>query len=122
MALPHAQPIEPVDVRPLGDRLGAERSTALFKSEDLEVIRLVLDTGECVPPHQVAGEATLQCLEGRLRVDAQGREQVLQAGQLLYVPGGLPHAITALSPASALLTIALKPIIKPTLKPAATKE
>lgn len=109
MALPHAQPVEPVDVRPLGDRLAGERNTALFKSDDLEVIRLVMPAGEGVPLHQVAGEATLQCLEGRLRVDAQGREQVLEAGQLLYVPGGMPHAITALSPASALLTIALKP-------------
>lgn len=110
MALPHAQPIEPVDVRPLGEGLATGRNTALFKSQDLEVIRLVMPAGEGVPPHQVAGEATLQCLEGRLRVDAQDRGQVLEAGQLLYVPGGMVHAITALSPASALLTIALKPL------------
>lgn len=96
-------------MRSLGERLGAARSTALFKSADLEVIRLVMPAGEGVPAHQVAGEATLQCIEGRLRVDAAGRAQVLEAGQLLYVPGGMPHAITALTAASALLTIALKP-------------
>ena len=82
---------------------------SLASGGDNDNYRLVLPTGEGVPSHQVAGEATLQCLEGRLRVDAEGREQVLEAGQLLYVPGGLPYAITALRPASALLTIALKP-------------
>lgn len=56
MALPHATASEPVDVRPLGARLAGEKTTALFKSRDLEVIRLVLPAGASLPPHQVRGE------------------------------------------------------------------
>ena len=65
MAIPHAQPGDIIDVRPLGGALADARSHALFKSTDLEVIRLVLRAGEGMPPHAVAGEITLQCIEGR---------------------------------------------------------
>ena len=66
MAIPHAEPGDVIDVRPLGPALAGARSHALFKSNDLEVIRLVLRTGQGLPPHGVSGEITLQCLEGRI--------------------------------------------------------
>lgn len=81
---------------------------ALFKSVDLEVIRLVLRAGEAMPPHQVAGEITLQCLEGCLDVSHDGRTTALEAGQLLYLSGGVCHGLQARRDASALLTIALR--------------
>lgn len=107
MALQHAAPHEPWDVAPLAERLAATPTSALFKSRQLEVIRLVLAAGKSLPAHKVAGEITLQCIEGKIRIDAQGREQRLGAGQLMYLPAGEVHAVTALSDASALLTIVL---------------
>lgn len=109
MALPRAQPGHPVDVRPLGARLAGEQSTALFKAKDLEVMRLVLATGRSLPPHKVAGDITIHCLEGRLAVSAGGALQVLAAGELLFLAGGVVHAVEALEDASALVTIALRP-------------
>lgn len=41
MALPHARPGEPIDIRPLGVGLPAANTVALFKSDDLEVMRVV---------------------------------------------------------------------------------
>jgi len=107
MAIPHAHPGQAVDVRPLGAALARTQTTALFKSADLEVIRLVLTAGKGLPPHRVAGEITVQCIEGRLEVTVEGRPQVLDAGQLLYVAGGVTHGVVALEDASALVTIAL---------------
>lgn len=108
MAIPHAQPGQAVDVGPLGSRLAQARTVALFKSEDLEVMRLVLQAGQSLPPHRVPGEITVQCIEGALDVAAEGRSHVLQAGQLLYLPGGVTHGVTALQDASALVTVALR--------------
>lgn len=94
---------------PFGSRLASQRTTALFKSNDLEVIRLVLRAGEVFPPHSVNGEITLQCIEGRLEVQSNGHSsQTLQAGQLLYLLGKTPHSVTALSDASALLTLVVR--------------
>jgi len=107
MAIEHAQPGQPVDVGPLGPLLTGAKTVALFKSAQLEVIRLVLLAGRTLPPHKVDGEITIQCLEGRLAVGAGGSRQVLAAGQLLYLSGGVPHDVQALEDASALVTIVL---------------
>lgn len=113
MALPHAIPAQPVDVRPLGPAaIATTPSSAVFKSGALEVLRLVLPAGKGLPPHKVAGEITIQCLEGELELSvgegADEQRQRLQAGQLCYLDGGAMHAVTAVSDASALVTIALK--------------
>lgn len=108
MSIPHALPGQPVDVRALGPSLEQAHSTALFKSVDLEVMHLVLPKDRSLPPHRVAGEITIHCLEGRLEIELDGRRQLLAAGQLLYLPGGALHGVRALQSASALLHIALR--------------
>lgn len=75
----------------------------LLKARDLEVIRLVLQAGKSLPPH-----ITIHCLEGRLAVEADGDTKLLAAGELLFLAGDVVHAVTAISDASALVTIALK--------------
>lgn len=108
MALPHTQPGQPVDVRPYGADIAAAQSVALFKSSGLEVMRLVLPAGRHMPAHQVAGEITIHCLEGSVQVHLSDTPAaLLPAGHLLYVPGGVPHALTALQPSSVLVTLAL---------------
>ena len=107
MAIPHASAGQPIDVQPLGTRLAGAKTVALFKAQDLEVMRLVLLAGKSLPPHQVAGEITIQCIEGTLDVSVDGRSHVLRAGQLLFLAGGAMHGVTALADASALVTIVL---------------
>lgn len=108
MAIPHTQPGQVTEVQPLGARLATARSVALFKSRDLEVIRLVLPAGKAMPPHRVAGDITVQCIEGCLDVTADGLSHLLRAGQLLYLPGGTTHGVAAREDTSALLTVALR--------------
>lgn len=107
MAIPHALPAQPIDIRPLGTRLAGERTIALFKSAHLEVLRLVLLRGKSFPPHKVAGDITIHCIEGRIDVTLEDGSHVLGAGELLYLPGGALHGVAALEDASALVTIAL---------------
>ena len=108
MAINHALPGQAIDVKPLGDAISRQKTVALFKSSDLEVMRLVLNAGKSLPPHKVPGEITIQCVEGSIDVTAEGKSHVLQAGQLLYLPGNVIHGVTAIENASALVTVALK--------------
>lgn len=108
MAIEHAQPGEAITLCPPAAGGPDAVSTALFKSADLEVMRLVLRAGRRLPPHAVAGDITVQCLQGRLDVTTDAGRHTLAAGQLLYLPGGMRHDVVALDDACALVTIALK--------------
>lgn len=107
MAIAHALPGQVIDVQPLGGELSKAHTVALFKSEDLEVMRLVLQAGRAMPPHRVPGEITLQCMEGVLHVSIDGESCELRAGQLMYLSGGTMHGVLAKEDASALLTVVL---------------
>lgn len=105
MALPHAASGQVVNL--LGSTVPSAQTLALFKSSGLEVMRLILPAGKVVPSHQVAGEITVQCLEGRFEFTAEGRTQVMRAGQLLHLSGGVAHSLVALEDAAALVTMVL---------------
>ncbi|WP_353235152.1 cupin domain-containing protein [Diaphorobacter ruginosibacter] len=109
MAIPHASPGQALDVRPLGDRLLASKTSALFKSVDLEIMRLVLPEGKYMHNHHVPGEITIQCIEGSLDIELDAGTVRLEAGQLLFLARGATHAVKALTDASALVTVVLKP-------------
>lgn len=108
MALSHLKSAQPVDIKPLGERLIDEKSIALIKSEDLELMRIVLPAGKSMPSHRVPGEITILCIEGRLDVRSDGNSHVLEGGQLVFLAGNAEHSLLALEDCSALVTIVLK--------------
>lgn len=107
MSIAHAISGEPIDVSPYDAQLVEQRSAALFKSEQLEVIRLVLVAGKSMPMHKVSGEITIQCIEGELDVQVDGNSTRLLAGQLMFLLGSVAHSVTAVTNASALVTLVL---------------
>jgi len=108
MAIPHASSGEPIDVQPLGAMLPSAQTVALFKSDEVEVIRLVLLTGKSMKEHEAPGDITIQCIEGQLDITLEGSSRTLNAGQLLFVAAHARHSVTALAPSSALVTIVVK--------------
>lgn len=109
MAIPHAEPNEVIDLSPLGSRLAEHATYTLFKSEQLQAIRLVLPAGKVIAEHQAPGEITVHCLEGRIAFTAAGRRHELTAGQMLYLTAAEPHAVETLEDATVLVTLAVKP-------------
>lgn len=105
MALPHATSGQLIDILPLGQRIEETHSNALFKTSQLELMRLVLPRGKGMPEHKVPGAVTVQCIEGAIEFCAHGKTQTMRAGQLVYLAGGEPHSLHALEDASILLTI-----------------
>jgi len=107
MALQHAQPLDIIDVRPLGPELRNSLTTSLLKTPTLQLMRLVLPAGQGIREHSVAGAITVQCLEGEAVVTTPSRECQLTAGQLVMLAGAEPHAVRALTDSSLLVTVLL---------------
>lgn len=93
MAIHHARPGEVFDLAHPQQEVPNSQSTALFRTDDIEVIRRVLRAGEKVPEHRVDGDMTLQCLSGSVRVSAHGATQALAPGKLMYVAACEPYRL-----------------------------
>lgn len=108
MALIHAQPLDIINVQPLGGKLHEFKTHSLLKTPTLQLMRLVMNAGHTVPEHAVPGEITIHCLEGKALVKTPGLERTLAAGQLMALPGNERHALAAITDTSLLVTILLK--------------
>jgi nucleotide-binding universal stress UspA family protein/quercetin dioxygenase-like cupin family protein len=104
-AVATAKPGDIVDVRPLGTALAAAKTKTLAKTDDVEIIRLLVPAGKEIPEHKAKGTLVVQCLEGQAAFTALGQTRNLQAGELVYLPPRESHSLKGLRDASLLLTI-----------------
>ncbi len=95
MALTHAQPLDLINLRPLGAELTPTRSHSLLRTDRLQLMRIVLLAGQGLPPHHLAGEVCLQCIEGLVVLRTSAGEKVLQPGYAIVLPPGAQHALKA---------------------------
>lgn len=109
MALPHAQPLDIIDMRPLGADLAPTRSHSLLRTEKLQLMRLVLLAGQGLPPHHQEGEVCLLCIEGLVTVATSAGDKLLQPGYALVLPAGEPHSLKAEQDCSLLAFMLLHP-------------
>ncbi|XZE17810.1 cupin domain-containing protein [Pirellulaceae bacterium SH449] len=107
MALLHAEAGEIVDVMPLEDLLSDTKTCVLIKSQNFEVIRMVMLAGKAIAEHSAKGEVIVQCLEGTVLFNMAGNSVKLQGGQLIYLEAGEPHSVKAIVDSSLLLTMFL---------------
>ena len=107
MSVPHVNPGEVVDVRPLGPALATTATRTLVKTEAVTVVRMVVPAGKEIPTHTAKGELVVQCLEGKVAFTAGEKTHDLEAGHLLYLPAGEPHSLRGIEDGSLLLTVVL---------------
>lgn len=105
MAQEHVPSGQVVGVRPLGVDLGTARTTALLKSEQLEVVRIVLLARRELREHSAPGEITVQCLEGCIEFSTPQGLQTMAAGDFIHLRRNESHAPRARIDSSALVTI-----------------
>jgi quercetin dioxygenase-like cupin family protein len=106
MAIAHAYPGIPVDLRAREGTPSETRTTALVKNDTFEAIRLVARKGhEICHQHQVEDMITVHCLEGKVAFAADGDTRDLAAGYWLFLTAGVPHTITALEDSLVLVTV-----------------
>ena len=107
MCMHHALSGELIDIRPLGSAITSARTVTLYKTQHLEVFRMVLLAGKQMPEHKVAGELTVQCLEGSVEFSIGTTRDVMRAGDLKCLAGGVSHSLRAVEDSSILVTLLL---------------
>ena len=95
MATHHAKPGEIVDLQTWAADLPKEHTKAIVKTEEFELIRIVLPAGKGIPDHKVAGPITVLCVAGKISVTTMGATQVLNYNQLLHLMPGETHSLKA---------------------------
>jgi quercetin dioxygenase-like cupin family protein len=105
MALHHAAPGEVVDLDGWGEDLPSGGTKAIVKTDEMELIRMALPAGKELDTHSVAGPLVIHCLSGSIEIDAMGKTEVLNAGRLVHLAPGEPHAVRAKEDARVLLTV-----------------
>ena len=83
----HEEPVE--ELTPL---LGRQ----LLHTETMTIGRIILAAGAGVPSHHHVHEQVANVLAGRLRFDVGGEELVVSAGESVFIPSEVPHAVEAL--------------------------
>lgn len=104
METTQVKPGEIIDVTPFASALAEAKTSRLIKTDQFELLRLVLSAGKVIAEHSTPGQITVQCLEGRIEFTAAGKTETLGPGQLLYLEGGEPHSLRCLEATSVLVT------------------
>jgi quercetin dioxygenase-like cupin family protein len=88
-------------------REGRRNAITLRKGEGMNVVLLVMRSGDKLDEHAAPGPVSLGVREGRVRFAAEGEEEV-EAGPetLLTCDAGVRHTVEALEDAVCLLTVA----------------
>ena len=108
MALPHARPLDVVNVAPLGDKLSEAVSTSLIKTGRLQLLHMVLPAHKDQPFHHVDEECTIHCLEGTVEVVTGAGVRQLRAGNLVVLPAKEQHSLRARTDCAVLVTLILR--------------
>jgi quercetin dioxygenase-like cupin family protein len=108
VALPHAQPLDIINVAPLGDELRKAVSTSLIKTSRIQLLHLVLPAHADQPEHKVSDECTIQCLEGDVEVVMPGGTRRLRPGNVIVLPAEQKHSLRARSDCAVLVTLLLR--------------
>jgi quercetin dioxygenase-like cupin family protein len=77
------------DVSPLVSR-------QMIHTPDMTILRVTLKQGAVVPLHQHVHEQITMPAQGVLRIELEGKEIILRAGDVLRIPSNAPHLVEAL--------------------------
>ncbi len=108
MATHQAAPGEIVELKTWAQDLPDEQTKAIVKTEEMELVRLVILAGKEIPIHKVSGPIVVHCINGKIEFTTMGTTQVLIPGQLLHLIPDEPHSVKAVEDAVVLLTIIFK--------------
>ena len=81
-------------------------SRTLLRTENSRVVLFGFAEGQELTEHTSTQHATIQILSGECEFNLAGTPHQMKAGDLLYMPPNLAHAVKATSQFSMLLTLA----------------
>jgi quercetin dioxygenase-like cupin family protein len=86
-------------------------SRTILRTANSRVVLFGFSEGQELTEHTSTQHAVIQILSGECEFTLAGKPSVVKAGDLIYMPPNLPHAVKAITPFSMLLTFS-KPEIK----------
>ena len=89
-----------VDVQP-----GAVVSREVISKSQGTVSIFAFDKGEGLSEHTAPFDALVHALEGSVRITIGGVEHDVSEGQIIIMPAGIPHALSALTPFKMMLVM-----------------
>lgn len=89
-------------------RDGHRQITLLHRPQVTQVL-FWFEAGGHMDEHRAHGVVTIHVLEGELRVEADGADHELGAGEMIILDPDVPHDVRAPSDAAMLLTVHLSP-------------
>jgi quercetin dioxygenase-like cupin family protein len=84
---------------------GAIVSRELIKKPTGTVSIFAFDTGQGLSEHTAPFDALVQVLEGAVEIRIAGKPHLLEAGDVILMPAGQPHALQALQRFKMVLTM-----------------
>jgi quercetin dioxygenase-like cupin family protein len=84
------------------------RQETLYRRHPITVALFLFEAGAELPAHLAEGVVTVQVLQGRLKMTAEGQTHDLPAGSLLVLAPGVKHDVHASEPTRMLLTVCLE--------------
>lgn len=85
-----------------GDAPGIQ---TVIQTHNLRVSRLTFFRGQRLAPHSTSRQAVVQILSGRCEFSLGEQVSQLEAGDLVWMPSGQPHAVRAVEDFSMLLAL-----------------
>ena len=79
-----------VDVRP-----GEVASRTLAQTPKGNVTLFAFSQGEAISSHVSDGDALITVLAGKAQITVGGKVSIVEAGQSILMPAGIPHAVNA---------------------------
>jgi quercetin dioxygenase-like cupin family protein len=80
-------------------------SRTLMRTANSRVVLFGFAEGQELTEHTSTQSALVQILSGECEFSLAGKARVMKAGDLLYMPPNLPHAVKATTQFSMLLTL-----------------
>jgi quercetin dioxygenase-like cupin family protein len=78
------------------EKLSATITRQMLNGEHATVARICLTSGAVVPRHAHVSEQFSLILTGVLRFIFDDYEQIVRGGEMIFIPGNVPHAAVAL--------------------------
>jgi quercetin dioxygenase-like cupin family protein len=84
---------------------GGVVSRVLLRTGSGSLTAFAFDAGTGLDEHSSPQTAVIEVLSGRAVVTVDGAEHVVEEGQIIHLPAGIPHAVRAAERFRMLLTL-----------------
>ena len=84
---------------------GAVVSRTLVKKDKGTVTVFAFDRDQALSEHTVPHDALVQVVDGQAEITVGGAPHVVSAGEMIMMPGNIPHAVKATARFKMILTM-----------------